>query len=80
MPGGREVEEARSTHGALTCTPHHNVYLATRENGKLKIIGPGGEEVKEAMSSDRGTTFTSHTLADHLGWIKVSGSMVELKR
>jgi hypothetical protein len=50
----------------------HTIYLATRKNGKLKIVGPGGEEVKEARRARSGHAFTTHTLAEHLGWIKAN--------
>ena len=55
-------------------TPPHNIYLASRNNGKLKIIGPGGAEVIEATSTHSGLTFTAYSLADHLGWVKKGGN------
>ncbi len=68
-------------------TPNHNIYIARRDNGKLQIIGPSGKEVEDAMapfrksanksqggmSTLRGSTFTAHTLAAHLGWIRSKG-------
>ncbi len=54
-------------------TPIHFIYLAERDKGELKIIGPGGREVQEARSSNRWTTFTAHTLAKHLGWTLARG-------
>jgi hypothetical protein len=49
--------------------PPHTVYLANKEQGKLKIYKPNSEEVKGATSrSQNGTSvkpflFTSYTLA-----------------
>ncbi len=68
-------------------TPPRNIYLALKENGKLKIIGPGGKMVeelfKEAKVENSGTFFhrertshkffTTNTLAEHLNWT-VGGS------
>ncbi len=61
-------------------TPPRNFYLATKEDGKLKIIRPGGETVKDVikqMSRPLGGTsvklFTTNTLAEHLNWT-VGGS------
>ncbi len=54
-------------------TAPHNVYLAERDKGKLRITGPGGREVKEARCTPTPYTFTTHTLAQHLGWMRVKG-------
>lgn len=51
-------------------TPTRTVYLATKQNGKLRIIGPGGKEVEEARSDVTRPTFTVLTLAKHLHWTK----------
>ncbi len=56
-------------------TPLRTIYLATKEDGRLKIIGPGGEIVKkekEDRSQHYAATypklFTTHTLAKQLNW------------